>query len=132
MAQFKPGESGNPATQFSGEVAVEMQKRSAAARRENRTLREVMREALEEEAAPGVTRLEALARKTLTNHYNGKLTFKDLRNLSAILGEDTLNIKTEGGVSLQVVVGSQEAAEGLKKAIETGAQPAKPTTETED
>ena len=63
---------------------------------------------------------------------NGKLTFKDLRNLSAILGEDTLNIKTEGGVSLQVVVGSQEAAEGLKKAIETGAQPAKPTTETED
>ena len=132
MAQFKPGKSGNPATQFSGEVAVEMQKRSAAARRENRTLREVMREALEEEAAPGVTRLEALARKTLTNHYNGKLTFKDLRNLSAILGEDTLNIKTEGGVSLQVVVGSQEAAEGLKKAIETGAQPAKPTTETED
>lgn len=132
MAQFKPGESGNPSTQFSGEVAVEMQKRSAAARRENRTLREVMREALEEEAAPGVTRLEALARKTLANHYNGKLTFKDLRNLSAILGEDTLNIKTDGGVSLQVVVGSQEAAEGLKKAIETGAQPAKPKTDTED
>ena len=132
MAKYEKGESGNPATQFSGEVAVEMQKRSAAVRRENRTLREVMREALEEEAAPGVTRLEALARKTLANHYNGKLTFKDLRNLSAILGEDTLNIKTEGGVSLQVVVGSQEAAEGLKKAIETGAQPAKPTTDTED
>lgn len=132
MARFQPGETPPGAVPFSEGIAKEMQARSVEARRTNRTLREVMREALEEEAAPGVTRLEALARKTLANHYNGKLTFKDLRNLSAILGEDTLNIKTEGGVSLQVVVGSQEAAEGLKKAIETGAQPAKPTTDTED
>ena len=132
MAKFKKGEQPPVGKPISEDTAREMQARSAETRRTNRTLREVMREALEEEAAPGVTRLEALARKTLANHYNGKLTFKDLRNLSAILGEDTLNIKTEGGVSLQVVVGSQEAAEGLKKAIETGAQPAKPTTDTED
>ena len=73
MAKFKKGEHANRATEISGDVAVEMQRRSAEARRTNRTLREVLREALDEEATPGMTRLEALARKALANHYNGKL-----------------------------------------------------------
>ena len=128
MAKFKPGESGNPTTQFSGAVAVEMQARSAQARKENHTLREVLMKALQEDAGNGMSRMEALARKALSNHYNGKLTLKDLRNLSAILGEDTLNIKTEGG-PVQIVVGTQEAAEGLQHALQTGGQPAKPASE---
>ena len=93
MAKFQPGNT--KGRKFSGEIAAEMQTRSAQARRTNRTLREVLREALDEEAAPGMTRLEALARKALANHYNGKLTMKDLKDLSAVLGEQTINVKTD-------------------------------------
>lgn len=95
MAKFKKGETPPGAVPFSEETAKEMQARSAQARRTNRTLREVLREALDEEAAPGMTRLEALARKALANHYNGKLTMKDLKDLSAVLGEQTINVKTD-------------------------------------
>ena len=132
MAKYKPGESGSPEKRFSAETAQEMQRRSAASRKANRSIAEMLRTYLDEPGGGGYTRGEILVMKAVNNHKDGKLTFKDLRDLSRILGEDTLNIKTEGGVSLQVVVGSQEAAEGLKKAIETGAQPAKPTTDTED
>ena len=128
MAKFEKGNPIGTQTRFSGAVAGEMQARSAAARKENHTLREVLLKALQEDAGNGMTRMEALARKALSNHYNGKLTLKDLRNLSAILGEDTLNIKTEGG-PVQVVVGTPEAAEGLRHALQTGAQPAKPASE---
>lgn len=95
MAKFEKGNPIGKETRISGEIAGEMQLRSAAARRTNRTLREVLREALDEEAAPGMTRLEALARKALSNHYNGKLTMKDLKDLSAVLGEQTINVKTD-------------------------------------
>lgn len=127
MAKFKKGETPPGAIPFSEGIAKEMQARSAQARRTNRTLREVLREALDEEAAPGMTRLEALARKALANHYNGKLTMKDLKDLSAVLGEQTINVKTDGIVNISV--GSPEVADALDKVLKAGAQPRDPETE---
>lgn len=96
MAKFEKGQSGNPATQISGEIAEAYQKRSAASRKRNKTLAEMMRAALAEEAAPGVTKGEYLIRKAINNHKDGKLSFKDLKDLGAVLGESILKVETDG------------------------------------
>ena len=108
-----------------------MQLRSAEARKANRkerqTLAEVLRQQLQEKAADGspMTRLEYLVAKAISNHAKGALSLKDLTYLQKLLGEDVLNIKTDGPV-LNVVVGTPEAAEGLRRALATGAQPTEP------
>lgn len=116
---------------ISTESAREMQLRSAEARKANRkerqTLAEVLRQQLQEKAADGspMTRLEYLVAKAISNHAKGALSLKDLTYLQKLLGEDVLNIKTDGPV-LNIVVGTPEAAEGLQRALATGAQPAEP------
>lgn len=95
MAKFKKGEHANRATEISGDVAVEMQRRSAASRKANRSIAEMLRTYLDEPGGSGYTRGEILVMKAVNNHKDGKLTFKDLRDLSRILGEDVLNIKTD-------------------------------------
>ena len=86
------GSSGNPKTQFRGGVAEEMQARATEARKQNKTLREAMREALLEDGGGGMTKLEVLVRKAMNNHREGKLTFKDLQNLAIVLGETQLTL----------------------------------------
>ena len=112
--QFQKGEVPEGAVPFSEGVAKEMQRRSAKARKENRTLREALRDSLEKRASSGseMSKLEYLVEKAISNHANGKLTFKDLKNLASVLGEDTLNINTNGP---QVIVVSQQAIEASKK-----------------
>ena len=99
-------------------------------RKERQTLAEVLRQQLQEKAADGspMTRLEYLVAKAISNHAKGALSLKDLTYLQKLLGEDVLNIKTDGPV-LNVVVGTPEAAEGLQRALATGGQPAEPKEE---
>lgn len=96
---------------FSTEVAREMQSRSAATRKENRTIAEYLRTYLAEDVG-GHTRGEILVMQAVKNHKDGKLSFRDLRDLARILGEDVLNIKTDGP---QVIVVSDKAIEAAKK-----------------
>ena len=93
-------------------LAREYQARSVAAKKENRTIAEQLRAYLESDGGGGHTKGELLVMQAVNNHKNGKLTFKDLRDLSRILGEDTLNINTNGP---QVIVVSQQAIEASKK-----------------
>ena len=97
---------------ISTEVAREYQLRSADARKRNKTLREAMIEALQEDGGNGLTKLEVLVRKAMANHANGKLSFLDLKALASIMGEDKLNIETNGP---QVIIVSQQAVEAAKK-----------------
>ena len=128
--RFLPGNKEGKTFRSDG-MATEMQARSVEARKANRkerqTLAEVLRQQLQEKAADGspMTRLEYLVAKAISNHAKGALSLKDLTYLQKLLGEDVLNIKTDGPV-LNVVVGTPEAAEGLQRALATGAQPTEP------
>lgn len=112
MAKFEKGNPIGGKTRISGEIAGEMQRRSAAARKANRSIAEMLRTYLDEPGGSGYTRGEILVMKAVNNHKDGKLTFKDLRDLSRILGEDVLNIKTDGGVVLHV---DRETADAISK-----------------
>lgn len=96
---------------ISTEVAREYQLRSAAKRKENRLLADTVRRALEKKASSGsdMTRLEYLAEKAINNHATGEMTFKDLRDLQKILGEDVKTI--DFGDGIKIVVESQEDAD---------------------
>lgn len=93
-------------------IAKEYQARSAVARKANKTIAEQLRAYLDEDAGNGMTKGEALIRKAVHNHKDGKLTFRDLRDLTRILGEDTINIKTDGPA---VVVVSQQSVNAADK-----------------
>ena len=110
--KFKKGELPPVGKPISAEVAREYQAKSAEARKANRTLRETMLAALSEDGGGGVTRMEHLVRKAMENHRKGKLTFHDLKDLAAVLGEGTLNVKTEGPA---IVPMTPEAIEALSK-----------------
>lgn len=110
--RFVKGVVPEGSTPFSAGVAQEMQLRSAEARKRNKTLREAMIEALQEEGGGGYTKLEILVRKAMENHRNGKLSFLDLKSLASIMGEDKLNIETNGP---QVIIVSQQSIEAAKK-----------------
>ena len=73
-------------------MAAEMQARSVEARKENRTVREALLSALMESAGEGLTKMEVLVRKAMANHVNGRLSFRDLRDLAEVLGEKKINI----------------------------------------
>ena len=117
MAKFEEGNADG--RKISGDIATEMQARSVEARRRNKTLREATLAALPEDGGGGKTRLEHLVLKAMDNHRKGKLTFRDLKDLAAILGEQTINVKTDGP---QIVPMPPEAIEALGKwANKTGA-----------
>lgn len=105
---------------ISTEVAREYQARSAEARKRNRTLAEAVRAALEKKATEGspMTRLEYLAEKAIANHATGDMTFKDLRDLQKLLGEDVQNVNLSG--EARIVVASQEEADKLRNIGELG------------
>ena len=110
--RFLPGVTPDTGLQISEGLAREYQARSIEARKRNKTLREAMIEALHEDGGNGLTKLEVLVRKAMANHANGKLSFLDLKFLASIMGEDKLNIETNGP---QVIVVSQQAVEAAKK-----------------
>lgn len=113
--RFLPGVTPEGAIPFSEATAKEMQLRSAAARKRNRTMRETIAAALNEDGGGGMTKMEILVRKAMANHAKGKLTFKDLKCLSSILGEDTISLETSGAIN--IVVQDQQTANALQKVI---------------
>ena len=131
--RFIKGVGGNPGTRFDGGVAVEMQERSVAARKEHRTVAEVLRAQLAEKAAEGqsMTRLEYLTLKAINTHAKGDMTMRDLREMQKVLGEDVkeMNIKGADGGSITITLASPKAVAGLQRAIQNGAQPAAPEDE---
>ena len=111
--RFVKGKSGNPATQINGGIAEEMQSRSVASRRKNKTVAEMLRAYLDTPAGDGEhTKGEALIIQAVNNHKKGQLTFRDLKYLTDVLGEATLNIKTDGP---QVIVVSEKSVQAADK-----------------
>ena len=110
--RFLPGVTPAAGSPINEGIAREYQARSAEARKRNKTLREAMIEALQEPGGGGYTKLEILVRKAMANHQSGKLSFLDLKFLASIMGEDKLNIETNGP---QVIVVSDKAIEAAKK-----------------
>ena len=130
--RFIKGVGGNPDTRISGGLAVEMQAKSAAARKEHRTVAEVLRAQLMEKAGDGnLTKLEYLTLKAITTHAKGDMTMRDLREMQRVLGEDIkeMNINAGDGGSITITLASPKAVAGLQRAIENGAQPATPEDE---
>jgi len=116
--RFVKGEIPEGAKPINEGLAKEYQARSAVARKENRkerqTIAEVMRRQLEEKVSDGsqLTKLEYLVAKTLQNHSKGTLSLKDLTYLQKLLGEDTININTNGP---QIIVVSAAAVQSANK-----------------
>lgn len=110
--QFTKGETPDTGQQINEGNAREMQARAAVSRKQNKTIAEYLRTYLGEDAGNGYTRGELLVMQAVKNHKDGKLTFRDLRDLSRILGEDTLKIQTEGP---SIVPMTPEAIEALSK-----------------
>lgn len=110
--RFIKGNTEGKNSPISNGLATEMQARSVAARKENKTIAAMLRQYLDEPGGGGYTRGEILVMKAVNNHKDGKLTFKDLRDLARVMGEDILNIKTDGP---QVVVVSQQAIQAAEK-----------------
>ena len=115
--QFLPGTKEGHRFKSNGD-ATEAGAKGVAVREENKkerqTLAEVLRQQLQEKAADGspMTRLEYLVAKAISNHAKGALSLKDLTYLQKLLGEDVLNIKTDGP---QVVVVSDKSIRAAEK-----------------
>lgn len=112
--RFQKGNKAGKTFSSSDGSATEMQLRSAAAKKENNTLAECLRRQLAQKAASGspMTKLEFLVAKALENHSKGSLSLKDLTYLQRLLGEDVLNIKTDGP---QVIVVSEKSVKAADK-----------------
>ena len=102
MAKFERGNPIGEATRISGDVAGEMQARSVESRKRNRTLRETLLAALQEDGGEGMTKMEILVRQAMNNHKKGKLTFHDLKDLAFVLGEAELGITGGDGGDLGI------------------------------
>ena len=102
---------------ISTDVARDYQLRSVESRKANKTLADVVRKALEKKATSGseMTRMEYLAEKAINNHAIGEMTFKDLRDLQKLLGEDVKTI--DFGDGIKIVVESQEDADMVSALI---------------
>ena len=98
MAKFEQGNE----HAISADVAREYQARSVESRKRNKTLRETLLAALQEDGGGGKTRLEHLVLKAMDNHRKGKLTFHDLKDLAFVLGEAELGITGGDGGDLGI------------------------------
>ena len=130
--RFIKGVTPEGAVPFSEGIAKEMQAKSAKARKEHRTVAEVLRAQLMEKAGDGnLTKLEYLTLKAITTHAKGDMTMKDLREMQKVLGEDVkeMNINAGDGGSITITLASPKAVAGLQRAIANGAQPAAPEDE---
>ena len=114
MAKFQKGVTPEGAIPISEDIAKEYQRRSVEKRKENKAVAEMLREALMEDAGGGLTKGEFLVRKALLNHQQGKLTFRDLKDMAAVLGEATINVKSDTPGLLVVPEGTIDALEKWK------------------
>ncbi len=133
--RFIKGVSASPEKRFSAGIAEEMQLRSAAKRKKNRTVAEVLRAQLQEKAAEGqsMTRLEYLTLRAITTHAKGDMTMKDLREMQKVLGEDVKKVALEGNLGgIQIVLADSDAVAGLQRALASGGQPAEPDEDDTD
>ena len=112
--RFIKGEIPEGAVPINEGLAKDYQARSAAVKREKQTLAEVLKRQLQEKVESGadMTKLEYLVAKALQNHSKGTLSLKDLTYLQKLLGEDTLNINTNGP---QMIVVSAASIQSAKK-----------------
>ena len=110
--RFVKGETPEGAIPINEGIAKEYQARSVASRREHKTIADQLRNYLDQDAGNGYTRGEILVMQAVKNHKDGRLTFRDLCDLSRILGEDTLNINTNGP---QMIVVSAAAIQSASK-----------------
>ena len=114
---FLPGNKEGHRFKSNGDASVSGAKGVAVReerKKERQTLADVLRKQLEEKAADGseLTKLEYLVARTLQNHSKGTLSLKDLTYLQKLLGEDTLNINTNGP---QIIVVSAAAVKSANK-----------------
>ena len=114
MARYEKGQSGNPDKVISGEIAQEYQRRSVESRKQNTLMRDAVLKELMKSAGPGtdMTRLQALVAKAMSNHAKGKMTFKDLKDLRTLMGEDVQQVQI-GGDGFKVVVNTAQDAEAV-------------------
>lgn len=110
MGKFKEGNKAGK--KINGDIAAEYQAKAAAKRKENKTIAGYLRAYLDEDAGNGYTRGQLLVMQAVKNHKEGALTFKDLRDLSRILGEDTIKIQTDGPA---IVPMTEDAIAALSK-----------------
>lgn len=113
--RFVKGKTPEGAVPISEGLAKDYQARSVAARKANKTIAEHLRAYLDQDAGNGHTRGELLVMQAVKNHKDGKLTFKDLRDLAHIMGEDTINIKTDGPAMVVVPESALPAIDKWKK-----------------
>ena len=66
--------------------------------------------------------MEHLVRKAMENHRKGKLTFRDLKDLSAVLGENVLKIEQDGPGLVIVPESAMDAINKWKKKAEDSDQ----------
>ena len=114
---FLPGNKEGHRFTRNGDATVSGAKGTAVReerKKERQTIADVLRKQLEEKAADGseMTKMEYLVARTLQNHSKGTLSLKDLTYLQKLLGEDTLNINTNGP---QIIVVSAAAVQSGKK-----------------
>lgn len=108
--RFRKGITPRGAVPIDEGIAKDYQARSVASRMERKALADVVREALEKKVASGeLTKLEYLAEKAINNHAKGEMTFKDLRDLQKLLGEDVKTVNLGDG--FKVVVETREDAD---------------------
>lgn len=114
MAKFEKGKTPEGAKPISEEVAKEYQLKSAAKRKQNRTIAETLRKALNEKIESGsrMTKMEWLVLKAMQN-AQGNVSFRDLKDIQALLGESVQNVNVTGDP--KVVEMTQEAISALGK-----------------
>ena len=114
--RFVKGASANPEKRITSETAREMQRRATEARNANRTIAETLRAALEEKISKDspLTKREYLIAKALLNASKDEtLSFRDIKEIQAILGESVQNVNVTGDP--KVVEMTQEAIDALSK-----------------
>ena len=93
--------------------ATDAQVLSVKTRKKNKTIAEMLRAYLDTPAGDGQhTKGEALIMQAVNNHKKGSLSFRDLKYLTDVLGEATLNINTSGP---QVVIVSEKSIKAAEK-----------------
>ena len=109
MARYEKGQSGNPDKVISGEIAQEYQRRSVESRKQNNLMQKAVLKELAKSAGAGteMTRLEYLVAKATSNHSKGKMTFKDLKDLKDLMGENVQQVQL-GGDGFKVVINTPD------------------------
>ena len=100
---------------ISTEVARDYQAKSAAARKENRKLADILREQLAQKAGDGtMTKYEYLVAKAIANGAkDAKFSMRDLKDLQALLGENVQKVEHTGSVT-EIIVRSEEERQKIE------------------